>query len=428
MKKLYHKIDYIDDGIIALSADHVGNLELARIHHGNGTKTLAITRCIKDRLVFLDPLEPIDRISTQDSVEFLGTSLKLSFAQDLMVGRIFNSQGEPIDAKPAIVGERVSLPSLPFNFMAETLPYKKFKTGIDSIDWLSPMREGESCTIMSRMGEPHHRLIASIAENADADLVVVGIMGLEPFDAHLLNQQLLRKRHRTIIFCHTTKDAPNSCVTLPDCALATAEQYALLGARVLVLLTDVSALARAHMHTKKRINALTHMHHSFDLRTFMAQYYEKAIALKDAGCISLMTIATGLDEQSHQPFTKALCELSDQVITLCNGLLDFGTPQPDRSFHPLSRTLRDLYQKAQTLQTRRELGAQLSEYEQRLMQFAYDYEELFLCVKNIYALSDFIACAQSLLTRHFLSQELSAGTDLWAAEKDAEPSPNSYAP
>lgn len=402
MKKLYHKINYIDDGMIALSAHPVGLHELARIHHGNGTKTLAITRCIKDRLVFLEVLEHTNHINTHDSVEFLGTSLKLCFAQDLMLGRMFNGMGEPMDGKPAIIGERIALFSPPLNIMTKALPQKTITTGIESIDWLSPIRDGERCTIMSRLGEPHHRLMAAIIQHNDADVVVVGMMGIDPFDAYFIKQQLLTERHRTIVFCHTTKDTQASCATLPDYALATAEQYALMGARVLLILSDMSALVRSHMVTQQRIHALTRKQSNPDMRAFLARFYEKARALNDAGSLTLIGFATDLDRKNHQSFEKALFDVSDHVIKLNHGLLHFGTKQPEYSLHPLATALKEFYQSGLALQKKPSLGAHVSEYEQRLMKFAKEFEESFLFVKNHPSSKDFLAKAQSLLKRYYL--------------------------
>ena len=82
---------------------------------------------------------------------------------------------------------------------------------------------------------------------AQVDVIVLGGMGLK-YDDYLYFRDTLEKSGamgRTVMFIHTASDPTVECTLVPDMALAVAEQFALAGKRVLVLLTDMTNYADA---------------------------------------------------------------------------------------------------------------------------------------------------------------------------------------
>ena len=78
-------------------------------------------------------------------------------------------------------------------------------------------------------------------------VIVLGGMGLK-YDDYLFFRDTLEKSGamgRTVMFVHTASDPTVECTLVPDLSLAVAEQFALAGKRVLVLLTDMTNFADA---------------------------------------------------------------------------------------------------------------------------------------------------------------------------------------
>lgn len=78
-------------------------------------------------------------------------------------------------------------------------------------------------------------------------MIVLGGMGLK-YDDYLAFRDTLEKggaMSHTVMFIHTASDPTVECTLVPDMALAVAEQFALNGKKVLVLLTDMTNYADA---------------------------------------------------------------------------------------------------------------------------------------------------------------------------------------
>ena len=81
----------------------------------------------------------------------------------------------------------------------------------------------------------------------DVDVIVLGGMGLK-YDDYLYFKNTLENGEtmsRTVMFIHTAADPTVECMKVPDLSLAVAEQFALQGKNMLVLLTDMTNFADA---------------------------------------------------------------------------------------------------------------------------------------------------------------------------------------
>ncbi|HXW60168.1 MAG TPA: V-type ATP synthase subunit B, partial [Myxococcota bacterium] len=282
MKKLFHKIESITGPVITLKADNIAYGELAIVHKKNGEKTYAQVIAITGNLVSLQVFSGSKGIRTDDQVEFLGHAVQLSFAHEQLLGRIFNGSGEPIDGRPAISDcEQVGIAGPSFNPTKRVVPSRMIETGIPMIDLFNTLVESQKLPIFSVAGEPYNELLARIALQAQADIIIVGTMGAKYDEFLYLKDQLKMRRHQTIMFVHTASDPVVECVLIPDLALAAAEQYAVAGKRVLVLLTDMTAFSDSLKEIAVAMDKIpSNRGYPGDLYSQLASRYEKAVDIE----------------------------------------------------------------------------------------------------------------------------------------------------
>ncbi len=284
MKKLYHKIDSISDHVITLKATNVTKGDLARVHKKSGAVVAAQVTAISGHDVSLQIFEGSKDINADDQIEFLGHALQVNFAKDHLPGRILNALCEPIDGRPPLPqSAKISIYDSSLSSLKRKTPSKVIPIDLPMIDTVNPLLEGQTLIITCASTTP---LATRIARNAAADILILGIMGATKDDLLHIKQELRSRLHQTVIFAHTDLNSAGLCVPIPDVALATAEQYALLGARVLVLLADMCAY----------LDALAYLNSA----PIYTSFNDKAIDIDGAGSITLITLETPPSPTSAQ--------------------------------------------------------------------------------------------------------------------------------
>ncbi|GAG58151.1 unnamed protein product [marine sediment metagenome] len=243
MKKVYNRILQIAGDVITVEARDVGNQELAEITTFRG-KSLAQVIRIEGEKVYLQVFAGSRGISTGDEVRFLGHRMEVSFSEDLL-GRIFNGSGVPRDNGPALAENVIEIGGPSVNPAKRIIPRKMVRTGIPMIDIFNSLVVSQKLPIFSVAGEPYNEVLARIALQAEVDIIILGGMGLK-YDDYLYFRDTLEKHgalSRAIFFVHTAADPTVECTMVPDMCLAVAEQFAIKGKAVLVLLTDMTNFA-----------------------------------------------------------------------------------------------------------------------------------------------------------------------------------------
>ena len=243
MNKIYSRIESITGNVITVKADNVRYGELAEIETRFG-KSLAEVNKIDGEVVSLQVFAGGRGISTGDHVKFLGHRMEVSFSENLL-GRIFNGSASPRDAGPALTDNLVTIGGPSVNPSKRIMANRMIRTGIPMIDMFNTLVVSQKLPIFSISGEPYNQLLARIAMQAEVDVIVLGGMGLK-YDDYLYFKNTLENggaMSRTVMFIHTAADPTVECMKVPDLSLAVAEQFALQGKDVLVLLTDMTNFA-----------------------------------------------------------------------------------------------------------------------------------------------------------------------------------------
>src|SRR4030065_2613861 len=94
---------------------------------------------------------------------------------------------------------------------------------------------------------------------------------------------------RSIFFIHTASDPTVECLLVPDISLAVAEDFALKGKRVLVLLTEMTNFCDALKEIAITMEQVpSNRGYPGDLYSQLAARYEKAVDFDTAGSITIL--------------------------------------------------------------------------------------------------------------------------------------------
>ena len=278
MRKYYTKIEKIAGNVAVLKATDVGFEELAVVEGKWGTSMAQVIK-VSGNEVSLQVFAGTRGVSTGDKVSFLGAPMRFSFSDNLF-GRIFSGGGEPLDGRSPLTDNLIEVGGPAVNPAVRLMPHRMIRTNIPMIDVFNTLVEGQKLPIFSIPGEPYNELLARIALQAEADVIIVGCMGLK-FDEYLFLRRTLEAggaMSRTVMFVHTASDPVVECLLTPDIALTVAERFAVQGKRVLCLLTDFTNFANALKEIAITMEQIpSNRGYPGDLYSQLAARYEKAV-------------------------------------------------------------------------------------------------------------------------------------------------------
>jgi len=192
-------------------------------------------------------------------VRFFGYGLELPLSEDLL-GRVWNSLGEPIDGGSAILPEKYAkVNSQPVNPLARASTEKTLQ-----VDGEPPLRLGEERTVLSNLRASIAATVTGIAHQAKIDgdeaalTIVISATGL-PFEerGHLIDEL----RHagltaRTALFASEPTDPPILRLATAYTAMTAAEYFAFDKERhVLFIEADMSACIDAFTEAMQSVSA-----------------------------------------------------------------------------------------------------------------------------------------------------------------------------
>ena len=327
MKKVYSKIESITGSVITVRAEGVRYGDLAEVDTVFGTSLAEVNRLNGD-FVSLQVFAGGRGISTGDTVRFLGRPMQVPFSENLM-GRVFSGSGNPRDKGPALHENLIPIGGPSVNPSQRIIPRKMIRTGIPMIDLFNTLVVSQKLPIFSVSGEPYNDLLARIAMQAEVDIIVLGGMGLK-YDDYLFFKDTLENGgalSRTVMFIHTASDPTVECLMIPDMSLAVAEQFALQGKDVLVLLTDMTNFADA-MKEIAIIQEQVPSNRGYpgDLYSQLASRYEKAVDFETAGSITVLGVTTMPGDDVTHPVPDNTGYITEGQYYLRHGRIEpFGS-------------------------------------------------------------------------------------------------------
>ncbi len=348
---------------------------------------------------------------TGTTVRFLGKTLEIPVSED-MLGRIFNSLGEPIDGKPPVVPEDMrDINGAPLNPAVRAYPSEFIQTGISAIDGMNTLVRGQKLPIFSGAGLPHNKLAAQIARQAtvrgeeEEFAVVFAAIGVK-YDDFLFFKKFFEETgalSKVAMFVNLADEPAMMRLLTPRAALTLAEYLAFdRDMHVLVILTDMFNYAEALREiSSAREEVPGRQGYPGYLYSDLASIYERAGRVHGKkGSITQMPILTMPNDDITHPVPDLTGYITEGQIVLSRELHNRGIYPPINVLMSLSRLMKEGIGKGKTREDHAEVSNQLyaaysrgvevrslavivgeeslSEVERRYLKFADVFEKRFL--------------------------------------------------
>ncbi len=385
MHKSYHMIDHLAGSVITLRAEGVKYRELAEVSSRAGTSLAQVIK-LDGPSVTLQVFAGARGIATDAKVRFLGRPMRVPFS-DALLGRSFTGSAQPRDKGPVLTDNLIDIGTSSVNPSKRIMPRNMVRTNIPMIDVFNSLVESQKLPVFARAGEPYNPLLARIALQAEVDIIILGGMGLK-HDDYLFFRDTLDESgalSRTVMFVHTASDPIVECMLVPDIALATAEQFALQGKKVLVLLTDMTSFADAMKEIAITMEQIpSNRGYPGDLYSQLAARYEKAVDFEGAGSITILTVTTMPGDDVTHPVPDNTGYITEGQFYLRNGRIEpFGSlsrlkQQVNKATREDHRTIMDgmikLYASFKETQEKQSMGFRMSEWDAKLLKYGVRFE------------------------------------------------------
>ncbi len=421
-QRIYTKVEEITKATCTVRATGVGYEELAMV---NGMPA-QVVKIVEDR-VTLQVFAGTEGIPTNAEVVFMGKAPTLQVS-DTLAGRFFNAYGQPIDGGPPIDGEEREIGGPSVNPVRRKQPSELITTGIAGIDLNNTLVTGQKIPFFADPDQPYNQVMATVALRAQADKIILGGIGLTN-DDYLYFKNVFENAgalHRIVSFVNTTEDPPVERLLVPDMALTAAEYFAVdKSEKVLVLLTDMTLYADALSIVSNRMDQIPSKDSMpGSLYSDLAKLYEKAAQFEDGGTITIIAVTTlsGGDITHAIPdntgyitegqlFLRRDTEIGRVIVDpfrSLSRLKQLVIGKKTRADHPqvMNAAVR-LYADAANARTKLENGFELTEYDERSLEFARDYARQLLAIDVNIDTEKMLDITWSLFARYFNPAEVS---------------------
>ena len=423
MNKVYNRIESITGNVITVRAKGIRNNELATVSTRFG-KSLAEVNKIDGDLVSLQVFAGGKGVSTGDEVRFLGHEMQVSFSEDLF-GRVFNGSGEPIDKGPALTDNMKPIGGPSVNPTKRILANRMLRTNIPMIDMFNTLVVSQKLPIFSISGEPYNELLARIALQAEADVIILGGMGLK-YDDYLYFRETLSQGgalSRTVMFIHTAADPTVECMKIPDMALAVAEQFALQDKDVLVLLTDMTNYADAMKEiaiTQEQVPS--NRGYPGDLYSQLAARYEKAVDFDNSGSVTILAVTTMPGDDVTHPVPDNTGYITEGQYYLKGGRIEpFGSlsrlkqnvnGKTRKDHRALMDAMIRLYSSYRDTVEKKNMGFVMNRWDEKLLKYGTLFEEKLMSLSVNLSLEDALDLGWQILADCFEKDETGMKSEL----------------
>ncbi len=249
-----------------------------------------------------------------------------------LLGRVIDAMGRPLDGKPAPREQGwAPLDAMRVGPMSREPIKAPLRTGVRSIDLMTPIGRGQRMGIFAGPGVGKSTLLGQITRQTDADVVVVALIGergreVREFIEEALGEQGLE---RSVVVCATADESPLVRARAARSACAVAEHFRDQGRSVLLVMDSLTRYA----HALRQIGLAageppTSRGYTPGVFAQMASMLERAGAVElDDGCVGSITgMYTVLVEGDdfNEPVSDAVRGVLDGHVLLSRELATRG--------------------------------------------------------------------------------------------------------
>ncbi len=395
--------------------------DLAVVENPLGEQSTAQVISMNREEVSLQVFTGTKGVSTDSSVRFLGHPMQATYSSNIL-GRVFNGAGEPIDTGPDLSSDpKVDIGGPSVNPCERIVPKKMIRTDVPMIDVFNCLVESQKIPIFSVSGEPFNAFLARIGNQADADIVVFGGMGLIFDDFHFFRKSFedAGAFARTIMLVNQASDPIVERLLVPDMALAVAERFAVEESkRVLVLLTDMTAYADALKEVGISMERVpSNRGYMGDLYSQLARRYEKACDYAKGGSVTILSVTTMPGGDVTHPVPDNTGYITEGQFYLHDGVLDpFGSlsrlkqnviGKETREDHgQIMNTMIRFYSGAKDAEQKMAMAFELSEFDHQLIKFGELFRKRFMDINVAMPLEEALDLCWQTLSQCFKPDQL----------------------
>ena len=318
------------------------------------------------------------------TVRFMGHSLEIPVSEE-MLGRIFNSLGQPIDGFPEPLAKKMAdINGQVINPSARIYPEKYLQTGISVIDCMFTLIMGQKLPIFSGAGLPHDQLAAQIVRQAQIGLpaeedanasenskkakqnfsIIFAAMGIKKDVAAFFRQEFTRSGalSRVAMFLNVADDPAIERLLTPRAALTLAEYLAFeCNQQVLVIMLDMTNYCEAlRQISNKRGEVPARKGFPGYMYSDLASLYERTGRIKSStGSITQIPILTMPNDDITHPIPDLSGYITEGQIVLGRSLYQQNIYPPISVLPSLSRLMKDGIGKGKTRMDHPHLSSQL---------------------------------------------------------------------
>jgi V/A-type H+-transporting ATPase subunit B len=210
---------------------------------------------------------------------------------------------------------------------------------------------------------------------------------------------------------------------IPDLSLAVAEQFALQGKDVLVLLTDMTNFADSMKEiaiTQEQVPS--NRGYPGDLYSQLASRYEKAVDFADQGSITVLAVTTMPGDDVTHPVPDNTGYITEGQYYLKNGRIEpFGSlsrlkQQVNGKTRKDHRSLMDamirLYAQFKDTLEKKSMGFNMSNWDEKLLKYGVLFESQMMDLSVNIPLEQALDNGWNILSQCFEKQETGLKTEL----------------
>ncbi len=199
--------------------------------------------------VLLAPLGRMDGISTSTEIVTTGRQALVPVG-DGLIGRVLDGLGYPLDDDdkgPLSYDIMYSMSAEPPSPLKRKIIDKPFSLGIRAIDGLLTCCEGQRLGIFAGAGYGKSSLLAMIARSAEADVIVLALVGERGREVREFIDKTLTARgmEKSIVIVATSDCPALERIKAAYAATTIAEYFRIQGKKVLLMLDSITRFARA---------------------------------------------------------------------------------------------------------------------------------------------------------------------------------------
>jgi len=242
------RVSAVDSGLLKVrglqAQARIGD-QVRIYRHGRpiGGEVLQLTR---DSIIILPDATP-EGVSLGDRVALLeATTISPSKG---WIGRVIDPFGHPLDGHPLLRGDTLQpLRAAPPTPASRQPMGHRLETGMSVFNTMLPIVEGQRIGLFAGSGVGKTSLLAHLARNMDADVVVIAMIGergreLREFVDNVLGESGMR---RAVVIAATSDQSPLIRRRCAWAAMAVSEYFRDQGQHVLFLADSITRFAEAH--------------------------------------------------------------------------------------------------------------------------------------------------------------------------------------